>query len=225
MVGLAVSETTTGDKALELQRNPADEVDPELLALPDPPRGERRMTMLLLAVTALASVAMVIALLRDAAYAFAARGAVDLGELKTAPRSDLVPNTYVRAHGMLGAAGALRFERPFVEDSFRVAPVAGRADIYVEVRVPMGEENARYVPPTDFQGRLVPFDSVGPKHRGLKSAIGERTGSAVPAGAWLVVDGESPDHARWAVALVVLFLGFAMWNVAMLAKLARKVKS
>jgi hypothetical protein len=219
-----VSESAAQDKALELQRNSEESLDPELLALPDPPRGERRMTMLLLAFTALTSMAMVVALVRDAAYAFAAPSAVDLGELKSVAKAELAPNTYVRAHGMLGAAGALRYERPLVEDSFRVAPVAGRSDIYVEVRVPSGEENARYVPPTDFEGRLVPFEAVGPKYRGLRSAIGERTGAGVPRGAWLLVDGEPPSHARWAVALVILFLGFAIWNVAMLVKLARRVK-
>jgi hypothetical protein len=179
--------------------------------------------MALLAVTAVASIAMVVALRRDAAYAFSPSAAADLGELKSAPAAELVANTYVRARGMLGAAGALRYERPFVDDSFRVAPVAGRPDVYVEVHVPAGEENARYVPPPSFQGRLVPFGAVGPRHRGLRSAIAERTGAPVPDKAWLLVDGEAPAHARWAIALVALFALFALWNVAMFAKLARRV--
>jgi hypothetical protein len=124
---------------------------------------------------------------------------------------------------MLGAAGAIRYERPFVSDSFRVAPVAGRPDVYVEVRVPDGEETSRYVPPSEFHGRLVSFNAVGPRHRGLRAAIAERTGTPVPAGAWLLVDGEAPDHARWAVALVVMFLAFAMWNVGAMAKIVRRV--
>jgi hypothetical protein len=182
------------------------------------------MTLLLLAVTAIAATAMVFGLLRDAAYAFAAPEALDLGELKSAPRETLVSNSYVKARAMLGAAGAIRYERPFVEDSFRVSPVAGRPDVYVEVRVPAGEETSRYVPPTELQGRLVRFDATGPRHRGLASAITKRTGTPVPPNAWILIDGEAPDHAHWAVALVVLFLGFAAWNVLALARLARRVR-
>src|SRR5690348_2496854 len=38
------------------------ELDPELLSLPDPPRKERRLTVLILAFTAVASLVMVVAL-------------------------------------------------------------------------------------------------------------------------------------------------------------------
>ena len=102
-----------------------------------------RGTLLVLALTAVASVAMVGSLWRDAAYAFAAPREADLGELKSAPVGAFAPNSFVQARGRLAAAGAIRYERPFVEDSFRVTPVAGRPDVYVEVRVPAGEETSQ----------------------------------------------------------------------------------
>ena len=219
------TDATTQDNSLELLGKASEEVDQELVELPDPPRGERRVTLLVLALTAVASVAMVGSLWRDAAYAFAAPREADLGELKSAPVGAFAPNTFVQARGRLAAAGAIRYERPFVEDSFRVTPVAGRPDVYVEVRVPAGEETARYVPPTELHGRMMRFDATGPRHRGLRAAIAERTGTPVPAGAWLIVDGEAPEQARWAVALVVLFLGFAAWNAAAIARLVRRVKA
>ncbi len=217
------TDATTHDNSLELLGKADDAVDPELLALPDPPRGERRVTLAVLALTAVAAVAMVVSLWRDATYAFAAPREVDLGELRSATGA-FTPNTFVQARGMMAAAGAIRYERPFVEESFRVTPVAGRPDVYVEVRVPAGTENARYVPPTELRGRLVRFDATGPRHRGLRAAIADRTGKPVPAGAWLLVDGEAPDQARWAVALVVLFLGFAAWNAAAILRLMRRVR-
>jgi hypothetical protein len=203
---------------------PPDEVDPELLALPAPPRRERTLTVLLLATTMVASVAMVALLARDAAYAFAPEAAIDLGDLRAAPASALVENRYVHAEGMLGAAGAIRYERPFEGDSYRVSPVAGRPDLWVEVRVPAGAENARYVPPTRFAGRLVPFARVGPRHRGLPQAVRDATGEPMPADAWLLVDGEPPSGARWAVALVALFGAFALWNLAAMARILRRVR-
>ncbi|MGO9714420.1 MAG: hypothetical protein ACLQBL_36575 [Polyangiaceae bacterium] len=200
-----------------------DSVDPELASLPEPPRAERRATFLLLALTALASLAMVLTLRRDAAYAFAPNDIAELGELRTAPAAALLPNSFVRGEGMLGGGGAIRFERSLESDSFRVAPVAGRPDVWVELRVPSGIEPGRYVPPTSFAGRLVRFDAAGPRHRGLAASVTELTGQPVPPGAWLLVDGEAPSQSRWAVALVVLFAGFAAWNAFVIARLARRV--
>jgi hypothetical protein len=217
--------TSPSSRDLEAEaRGEREELDPELLELPDPPKKERTLTVLLMAATALASLAMIAALSRDAAYAFASPSAVDLGDLRTAPAASLGENTLVQANGMLGAAGAIRYERPFDHDTYRVSPVAGRPDVWVEVRIPAGAENARYVPPTSFAGRLVRLEHAGQRHRGLAGSIEGATGQAVPQGSWLLVDGESPTHARWAVALIAMFAAFAVWNLASIARLLRKVR-
>jgi hypothetical protein len=201
-----------------------DELDPELVALPDPPKKGRTLTLLLLGVTALASLAMVVALRRDVAYAFRAATPTDAGDLRTADKSlDGFENGYVNAHGMLGAAGGIRYERPFTSTTFRALPVAGRPDVWVEVRIAPGEEGGRWEPPRTFSGRLVRFDTAGPRHRGLASAIATATDQPVPASAWLLVDGEAPATARWSAALAVMFLAFAAWNLGAMAKLVRRV--
>ena len=200
-----------------LERASAGEpLDPELLELPDPPRRERTWTLALLIITALASVAMVLSLARDAAYAFAPNEPFDAGELLTIHPTDVGQNRLTMAHGMLGASGAIRYERPFEADSYRLAPVAGRSDLWVEIRVPSGQEGARFIPPSLFSGRLVRFDAVGPRHRSLRSYV--------PATAWLLVDGETPERARWSFALVVLFAGFAVWNAVTFVRLTRRVR-
>ncbi len=202
-----------------------DDVDPELLALPDPPRGGRTLTLALLALTALASLAMVFALRRDVAYALHADAPVDVGDLRLADAATLAQhdNATVTAHAMLGAAGGIRYERPFAADSFRALPIAGRGDVWVEVRVPDGEESGRWEPPRAFTGRLVRFDEAGPRHRGLAAAIRETTSQSVPQGAWLLVDGEAPSSSRWSIALAALFLVFGGWNVVAMGRLVRKI--
>jgi hypothetical protein len=102
-------------------------------------------------------------------------------------------------------------------------PVAGRKDLWVDVRVPAGQENGRWEPPRTFTGRLVRMSEAGPRHRGLAEAIEVATHERVPAGAWLLVDGENPDAARWSVVLAALCLGFAAWNAAAIARIVRKV--
>jgi hypothetical protein len=202
-----------------------DEPDPELLDLPDPPKRDRTITVALLVFTAIAALAMVLALRRDAAYSFAAPSARDLGNLNHAGADAFVENQYVRGDAMLGAGNAIRYERPLVSDSFRLMPVAGREDVWVEVRVPPRGENVRWVPPSQVSGRLVRFAAAGPRHRGLASAIHDVTGREVPESAWLLVDGAAPSDARWAVLLVALFAGFAVWNAFATAKLLRRVEA
>ncbi len=203
-----------------------DEVDPELVALPAPPRRERTLTVGLLLVTAVLSAGMVVGLRRDAVYAFSRPAITDLGDLSVAPPAAFVENSHIEGRGLVGAAGAIRYERPFASETFRAFPVlhpSGQPNVWVEVRLPAGAEGERYVPPSSFTGRLVRFDDVGPRHRGLKSAI-ESRGQRVPAGAWLLVNGEAPGDARWAVRLTALFACFAAWNLYAVARLLRRVR-
>lgn len=211
----------------------SEELDPELLALPDPPQRERSLTVAVMALAALLSLAMAFALRHDAAYALQAgpgvggpEGAIDVGDLHAATGTRLAAseNRYVRAEALLGAAGGIRYERPFVDDTFRTLPVAGRPDVWVEVRVPAGQESGRWEPPRTFQGRLVRFGAAGPRHRGLAGAIEGAGATAIPAGAWLLIDGEAPAQARWTLLLAVMFLGCAAWNAIAIGRVVRRVR-
>jgi hypothetical protein len=204
----------------------SEELDPELLSLPDPPRRERSLTVAVLALAALLSLAMVFALRRDVAYALGSGTAVDLGDLHAATDGSLGPheNEYVKAQALLGAAGGIRYERPFVDDTFRTLPVAGRTDLWADVRVPAGEETGRWQPPTTLEGRLVRFGAAGPRHRGLAGAIERASNVTVPGNAWLVIDGEAPGKARWTILLAAMFLGCAAWNVIAIRRIVRRVR-
>jgi hypothetical protein len=201
-------------------------VDPELLALPDPPRRERTLTVAVLALASVLSLALAFALRRDVAYALAPSSPASLGDLRTASSATLAAadNRLVVADGLLGAAGGIRYERPFVDDTFRTLPVAGRDDVWVDVRVPAGHENGRWESPRSFTGRLVRFGGAGPRHRGLAGAIERTTGRAVPADAWLVVDAEEPQSARWTLLLAATFVFFAVWNASAIGRIVRRVR-
>ncbi|MGA3120235.1 MAG: hypothetical protein ABSF69_05640 [Polyangiaceae bacterium] len=206
-----------------------EQVDPELVSLPDPPRVRQWLAMLVLVAGTVAAVAMAVLLRRDAAYAFASATPSGVVDLRTATQEALAAhdNALIRAEGLLGAAGGIRYERPLREDTFRALPIAGRTEgdgVWVEVRVRSGQESGRWEPPRAFVGRLVRFDEVGPRHRGIARAIEETTRMRVGASAFLLIDGEEPTQERWAVLLWAMFLGFAAWNAVVLARLARPVK-
>jgi hypothetical protein len=126
--------------------------------------------------------------------------------------------------GNLASTGAIKYGRAAEGDSFRLAPIAGNERIWVEIRVPEGFEGPRFIPPSSFAGRLVPFDRSGLRHASLASAVEEQTGSKVPEGSWILVDGTSPRASRWALALATLFLGFAVWNTVSAVRLVARVR-
>jgi hypothetical protein len=198
--------------------------DPELLALPAPPKRERTTTVLLMAVTAIAATWLAVLLSGEARYALTPGHPQEIGDLATLkPTADLA-NRYVRAEGLLGTAGAIKYGRAAEGDSFRLAPIAGNPSIWVEIRVPEGFEGPRFVPPTSFAGRLVPFQKAGIRHARLPDAVRAQTDGQVPEDAWVLIDGGSPRASRWAVALVLLFLGFAGWNVAGIVRVLGRVR-
>lgn len=197
------------------------EVDPELEVLPAPQRRGKWLTMGLMVLAIAVSLGMSSLLRGEVQYAFTGGLPREVGDLTHLAPSEGLSNRYVRASGLLSMAGAIRYERPLEGDSFRLAPVAGNANVWVEIRVPEGMEGPKFVPPTSFAGRLVPLREAGLRHLGLAASVRRLGGGDVPEGAWLMVDGASPRASRWAVALVLLFAAFASWNAAGLLRLAR----
>jgi hypothetical protein len=198
--------------------------DPDLIALPAPPKGERTATVILMLITAGLALWMVAALLAEVRYALTPGTPSDVGDLATIrPTADMA-NRYTRATGLLGTAGAIRYGRAAEGDSFRLAPIAGNPKIWVEIRVPEGFEGPRFVPPTAFAGRLVPFEEAGIRHAFLRKAVSDQTDAEVPADAWLLIEGSSPRASRWAVALAALFVGFAGWNLVGVVRLLRRIR-
>ena len=203
----------------------ADDIDPELLTLPEPTRRERTFTILVLLVGGLAALAMAAALRRDVAYALSRTTPENLGDLGEVGPARLAANEnrLVGAEGLLEAVAGLRYGRPFREDTFRALPVLGRENLWVEVRIAAGQENGRWEPPRSFAGRLERFDAVGPTYRGLRAAIERETHGRVPGDSWLLVDGEDPSRSRWAVLLTATFLALAVCNALAIARIVRRI--
>lgn len=201
-----------------------DARDSDLEALPEPRRPGRRLTLVAMALTTIAALAMAYALRGEALYALKSGPPTDLDELAHVALRPALANTWVHGSALLGTSGAIRYGRPLDGDTFRLAPVAGNPRIWVEIRVPPGMEGPRFVPPTSFVGRLVPFGEAGLRYASLPSAVAETGGGRVPPGSWLLIDGASPGSTRWALALVGLFVAFAGFNVWGLARLLRPIR-
>jgi hypothetical protein len=177
-----------------------------------------------MAVTGFLALIMTVSLAGDVRFAFASSVPDDVGDLIHFVPDTTMKNRFVRGTGMLTAASAIRYERPMERDSFRLAPLAGNDNIWVEMRIPEGIEPAQFVPPAAFVGRLLPMGSAAFRYRGLGRSIHEVTGASVPANAWVLVDGATPTSSRWTVALAALFAIFAAYNLVTIARIVRPVR-
>lgn len=200
------------------------EPDPELIGLPAPPKRARSVTVVLMLLTMLAALGLTYSLGSEITYATKPGTPLDVGELAKVSLAHDMSNKYVRAAGLLGTSGAIRYGRAAESDSFRLAPILGSDKVWVEIHVPEGFEGPRFIPPSGFAGRLVPFKSVGLRHAGLRDQVKERTGVVIPDDAWILIDGSSPRSSRWALALAVLLSGFALWNLVGIGRLLAKVR-
>lgn len=201
-----------------------EEIDEELLALPDPPRKERTLTLVVLVLAALVSLAFAFSLRHDIGYALSRNEPLPVGSLDQVVLANLPKNQVVTATAALGVAGAMRFERPFVEESSRIVPVLGRDDLWVEFQIPRGEVLGRFVPPDPLRGRLVPFTEAGPHHRGIGAQLSELRGAPLPASAMLLVQGEEPASARSAIVLALGALCAAGWSLFTCVRMLRRVR-
>jgi hypothetical protein len=176
----------------------ADGLDPELLALPAPSPVARRLTLALVALSAMAALYMCWVLYPAARYAFADDRAEDLGELSLVAPSRLKSNAYVCATGLPSFAFATRYTRTFDDGLHLLAPVVGAQGVWIDVRVARPENDAHFVPPSRFCGRLVAASDTSVLDRPPTGAAGERA-------QWFLLADQAPRDAWPAALLLVLF--------------------
>lgn len=200
------------------------EPDPELIALPSPPKGERRATVAIMVLTTIAALLLAWSLRGEAKYATSEGQPMELGDLATFDATAAIDNRYARGTATLGTTGAIRYGRAAEGDTFRLAPVAGSDKLWVEIRVPEGFEGPRFIPPNAFAGRLVRMSNAGVRQWMLRSDVTDKTGVTIPDDAWLLIDSTSPRASRWALLLTIILLAFAAWNVVGLVRILGRAR-
>ena len=213
----------------ELVAGPDPLIDPELVALPRPPRQERTISLLLMALTGILAVFMTVALAGDVKYAFAGGAPEAIGNLSRLAPAEAMSNRFVRADGALHAEGAIRYHRPLENDAFELVPVAGNDRVWVELRIPSPPSaspaaSPPAAPPVTFVGRLLPMGDIAFGWGGLRRSLSAIAGTPIPADAWVLVDGATPVASQWTVALAVLLVLFAGYNLITIARILRPAR-
>ena len=197
------------------------QLDPELTALPKPRRPWRRLTLFTLVATALFSLWVAYGLRSDLIYALTSGPPAELASVKATPPMEL-SNRWVHLRSNLQDQG-VRYRRPLSADGFRLVPVDGHARMWVEMRVPHELREEHFIAPSSFVGRLLPLAQAGIRHQGLADAIEQVFAGAPSDETWILIDGETPQSLRWAIGVVCLLIGFALFNIWGLARLVRPV--
>jgi hypothetical protein len=198
--------------------------DADLEALPPPRRPWRKLTLVVMGVTLLGSLALAASLRGELLFSLSSHSPHPVGELSTFKPQGHDENTWIQGEGALEIQGAIAYRRPLEGDSYRLSRVSGADKLWVQVRVPADDDDPdhkRFVPPTSFVGRLVPAEHGGVRLSQLGGAIAEAGRPPLPHDAWLLIDGEAPATTRWTLGVAALLLGFAAFNLYGLRSLLR----
>ncbi len=198
--------------------------DADLEALPPPRRPWRKLTLVVMSLTLLGSLALLASLRGEVSFSVSSQPPRGVGQLAAFTPRDGDANSYVQGEGALEVKGAIAYRRPLESDSYRLSRVSGADKLWVQVRVPRDDDDPdhkRFVPPASFVGRLVPAERGGVRLSQLGGAIAEAGRPPLPPDAWLLIDGEAPATTRWTLGVVALLLGFAAFNLVGLRRLLR----
>lgn len=194
--------------------------DEELLALPTPPRRTRALSFGLMVLTSILALSMVWALSGELSYALEPSEPRSVGRLSELSLAPELANRFVVGRGEVSLEGGVTYERFLEADRFRVVKVVDNPRLWIELR----QTTEPSLPQTSFVGRLVPLSSAGIQYRGLAAEIAAQDDDGPAGDRWLLVEGAAPASSYWALALGSLLLAFASWNLAQLARLARRVR-
>jgi hypothetical protein len=202
----------------------SEQPDRELEALPPPRRPWRKLTLTVMSLTLLGSLGLAFSLRGELRFSVSTAGPRAVGELSALVPQSRDQNSWIQGEAELEPEGAIAYRRPLESDSYRLSRVRGTSKVWVQVRVPEDDSDPthrRFVPPTSFVGRLLPAEQGGVRLSQLSAAIAEAGRPPLPAGAWLLIDGEAPATTRWTLGVAGLLLGFAGFNLVGLRRLLR----
>lgn len=194
-----------------------DGVDPDLLELPAPARGRRAIAMAMMALSVIASLALLSGTRRDIAYFFSDSAPTRLGEAVDVRASSLAPNTFVAISGTPMASGTIEYERILGTTRYQLFPLAGQRTVFVQV--PVGSDPGR----REFSGRLVTFGALE-RFASLREHLEHQTGASVADDAFVLLADQPPGSYVWSLGLAGLCGLFILLNLLLLARWFRPIR-
>ncbi|MET0386508.1 MAG: hypothetical protein ABW321_11145 [Polyangiales bacterium] len=189
------------------------ELDPELMALPAPPRARRLWAMTLMAAVVALALGLISSVRSDMAYALLPNRAQLLGEAVELDPASLPQNAYVMVSGTPMLSAMVRFQAGLFGGEYTVFPLAGQRNVFVQVPTE-SLRDPRSAASTEFAGRLVTFGELGGRFRVIREFLAQRMGLPVTAETYLVVADDPPRSHAWSLffgTFCVAVIGLNIW--------------
>ena len=196
---------------------PVEALDPELVALPAPPRARRLLTASVMAATIVASLALLGVIRTDIQYFFGETRALDLGEATAVDVGALETNRFVRVVGTPMASATVHVQRVLGGETSAVFPLAGQRAIFVSAPVAGPDEEARLAR-REWSGRLVTFGQLGGRLSGVRSYLRERVELPVTRDSYVLLADEPPGAYGWSLVLALVCVAFVAINLALIVR-------
>lgn len=218
-----VTHLEPGAPPLQSALERESELDPELLALPGPPKGRRLWAMTLMAALVALALGLASSVRSDMAYALLPDRAQLLGEAVNLNLAELPSNAYVTVRGTPMLSGMVRFEAGWFGAEYVVFPLAGQRNVFVQVpaenlRDPRTSSN------TEFAGRIVTFGELGGRFRVVREFLAQRLALPVTAETYLVVAEDLPRSHAWSLFFGAFCLAVVGLNVWLFSRWFRPIR-
>lgn len=194
-----------------------DAVDPELLALPAPPRGGRLLAMTLMAAVMVGSGALIAQIRADIAYFFAADTVTDLGQARLSETADLPANAFVRVRGTPMLSKMVKYTVPLTGAEHAVFPLVGQRHLFVQVPFDDLSDPERGTR-GEFFGRLVTFGELRGRMGTVQGYLHDAMDLPVTAESFVLIADEAPESYLWAPVLALLCLAFIALTLWMMLR-------
>ena len=191
--------------------------DPELIALPAPPRVLRWTTLVVMAAVVASALGLAFSVRRDVGYFFSDDRARVLGAALAIDPAALESNTYVQLEGSPMLATSVRYRRMLGSSYYVVTPLAGQRDIYVQLAYD-DRQQERMATRREFAGRLVRFGDLGARFRNVRRFLEEQMQQPVSADSYVLLVDEAPSGYGWSLALVFFAILIALVDAWLLLR-------
>ncbi len=195
----------------------SDVADPELLALPAPPRGRRFLAMTLMAAVVVGSGALIAQIRSDVAYFFAPDIAVDLGQARERDPRDMPTNVFVRVRGTPMLSKMVSYTVPLTGTEQAVFPLLGQRHLFVQVPLADLRDPDRGTR-GEFFGRLVTFSALRGRMDSVQQHLHDAMALPVTSESFVLIADEAPENYLWAPLLSAVCVAFILFTVWMMLR-------